>query len=87
MDESVIRGLVMGGMLAAAGFVANMIWKMVRSVKASEEGSRRFGLVVRWGFVLGYFALAFSAPEITGVMLSLAAIVGVIYWVRSGMKK
>ena len=87
MDESVIRGLVMGGMLGIAGLIATLIWKMVRAVKSSSEGSRRVKLVALWGFALGYIMLAVSIPEATGLMLGLAALVGVAYWVRAGMKK
>ena len=87
MDESVIRGLVMGGMLGIAGLVATLIWRMIRAVESSDEGSRRVKLVALWGFALGYVAMAVSIPEATGLMLGLAALIGVVYWVRAGMKK
>lgn len=87
MEETVIRAVVTGVMLAIAGLIANLIWKAIRSVKASDEGSRRFRVVWMSAFALAYIGLMVSAPEIAGLMIALAVIAGAVYWVRSGMKK
>lgn len=86
MEESVIRALVTGVMLGIAGLIATLIWKAIRSVKSSPEASRRVKLLAMWGFGLGYVALAVSAIELLVPMVSLAVIVGAVYWVRKGMK-
>ena len=87
MDESIVRGLVTGAMLGIAGLIATLIWKMIRSIKASSEASRRVKLLLLWSLALGYVGFGVSEPAFLPALIFFAAVVGAIYWVRSGMKK
>jgi hypothetical protein len=83
MDESLIRGLVVGAFLGLVGFVANLVWKLIRS---PSEGARRLKVVIvgATGLFVGGIVLAemgfFGA---LGVAIAVAAVV----WVFKGFKK
>jgi chromate transport protein ChrA len=87
MNEAVISGLVMGATLGIAGLVATVIWKVIRSIRASSEASRRVKLLVLWTFALMYVGFGISEPAFIPLLAFFAALVGAVYWVRSGMKK
>jgi hypothetical protein len=87
MEDTLIRGLVAGLMLGIVGFIANLIWKAIRSVNTNAEGSRRLKLVCWWAFGIGYTVLAFSDVALMATMIPLAVIAGTIYWIRTGMRK
>ena len=82
MDESVIRGLVMGGMLAAVGFAATLVWKLVRS---PSEAARRGRLVLMGTLAVGFVAVAAAEPardRPVYIIIGLAIIAGI--WVFKG---
>ncbi len=83
MDEALIRGLLVGAALGLLGFIADMVWKLIRS---RSEGARRFRLVSGIGLallVLSAMVAAFGTVGTLGTCIVIAAIV----WVIKGFKK
>lgn len=83
MDETLIRGLIVGGALGAVALAASLVWK---AIKSPSEGARRFRIVA--GIGLGALVL-FVAAE-SGALIEIlvfAAVVGAIIWVIKGTKK
>lgn len=83
MDEALIRGLLVGAALGLLGFIADMVWKLIRS---RSEGARRFRLVSGIGLailVLSAMVAEFGILGTLGTCIVIAAIV----WVIKGFKK
>jgi len=83
MDESLIRGLVVGAFLGLVGFVANLVWKLIRS---PSEGARRFRVVGVIALVLLVGSVMVAAMGPLGAIGS-AIVMGAIVWVIKGFKK
>lgn len=83
MDEAVIRGLVMGGMLALAGFAANLAWKLIRS---SSEGARRLKIVIVSAVVLFVGGIMLAEMGFLGTM-GVAIAIAAVVWVFKGFKR
>ena len=83
MDETLIRGLIVGAVLGMIGFIADMVWKLIRS---PSEGARRFKIVSGIALLLlvGSIMVAGMGPlGALGTTIAIAAIV----WVIKGFKK
>lgn len=84
MEETIIRAIILGTMLGIVGLTVNLIWRFVR---AHPEAARRVKVLAFWGFIAGYAGMVVSSPSGDRVFfIGLAMIVGVVYWVRKGMK-
>lgn len=82
MDETLIRALVIGGMFAALGFVANLAWKLMRSDSEVAKRTRQvigagFALLIVVGFVTG------NASE-RMFLIGLVFIIGAGIWIARG---
>lgn len=82
MDESIIRGLIVGVMFMLIGLVATGIWKLIRS---PSEGARRVRWVAGAGLALFTLAAINSIGGVSAVIISLV-VLGVIVWVYRGFK-
>lgn len=83
MDETVIRGLLVGAVFGLLGFISNMVWKLIRS---QSEGARRFKVVggVALVLLIGSVMIAVMGPVgAIGTCVVIAAIV----WVAKGFRK
>lgn len=80
MDETIIRGLIMGGVLGLVGWVATLVWRVIRS---PSEGARRFRLVA--GISLAAFTIYIAATEgsLIGLVI-VVAIIGAGVWIAKG---
>ena len=82
MDESLVRGIIIGGTFAILGLMAHYAWKLMRS---PSEGARRLRLTLATGatlFVLYGMFMNFGG----GATVITVVIVGVILWVRRGFR-
>lgn len=83
MDESLIRGLVIGAVFLVIGGAAHLVWKLLRS---QSEGARR----VRW-VLLGLVTLFVGAIVLQsfgfGTLVATVLAGGVVYWIYAGFKK
>jgi chromate transport protein ChrA len=82
MDESVIRGLVIGVVFAVIAFLASLVWKLIRS---QSEVARRFKIVAVVCIGLFVLAMMYSAmgPGPTALWV-LAG--GAVIWIFRGRK-
>ena len=87
MNESVVdaavRGLIGGAILGLIGFVANMVWKLIRS---QSEGARRFKLVSGVAIVLMVVSAMVAGMGPLGA-LGTCIVIAAIVWVFKGFKK
>lgn len=83
MDEAVIRSLIVGAVLGLMGFVANMVWKLIRS---RSEGARRFKIVGGIALVLIVGSVMVAAMGPVGA-IGTGIVIAAIFWVFKGFKK
>lgn len=83
MDDAVIRGLLVGAVLGLLGFVADMVWKLIRS---RSEGARRFKLVSSVAIVLMVGSAMVAGMGLLGA-LGTCVVIAAIVWVFKGFKK
>lgn len=83
MDETIIRGLIVGAVFGLIGFVANMVWKLIRS---PSEGARRFKIVSGIALVLLVGSIMVAAMGPVGA-LGTTVVIAAIVWVFKGFKK
>lgn len=85
MEETLIRGLVMGGVFAVIGATATFLWQVLRS---PSEGARRFRQVLlgALALLLGYAIIAGPSAD-RPFFIVLAFVLGAGVWVYRGMKK
>jgi len=84
MDESIVRGLVMGGVLGAIGLTATMIWKLIRS---PSEAARRFKIVLMVAAAILYVAAIISSPGDAAFLIGAGVVAVAGFWVFRGTKK
>jgi len=82
MEETIIRGLVIGLTFAAIGFTLNMAWKLMRSDSETARRTRQvigagIALLIVIGFVTGN-----SDDRV--LMTGLAFIIGAGVWIAKG---
>lgn len=82
MDETVVRGLVIGFVFAVIGLIANMAWKLIRS---KSEGARRVKLVSAVALVLLVGTVMFEAMGAVGAIISFVVIAACI-WIAKGFR-
>ncbi len=82
MDEALIRGLLVGAALGLLGFIADMVWKLVRS---RSEGARRFKLVSGIALVLMVVSAMVAGMGPLGA-LGTCIVIAAIVWVFKGFK-
>ena len=82
MDETVVRGLIIGVAFALIGLVANMVWKLIRS---KSEGARRVKLVAAIALVLLVGSVMLEAMGAVGAIISLVVIASLI-WIAKGFR-
>jgi chromate transport protein ChrA len=82
MDESVIRGIVVGVVFAAIAFLASLVWKLFRS---KSEVARRIKIVagVLLGLVLLIMMYSAIGPGPTALWLVAG---GAVVWIFRGRK-
>jgi len=80
MDESLIRGLFQGLMLAIIGISAALFWKLIRS---KSEVARRFKLVALAGLGLCVLALVLDSAGLVPTLIT-AAVIAALVWVYRG---
>ncbi len=83
MDETLIRGLIVGAVLGMIGFIADMVWKLIRS---PSEGARRFKIVSGIALILLIGSLMVEGMGFIGAIVTTAAIAAIV-WVIKGFKK
>ena len=82
MDETVVRGLVIGFVFAVIGLIANMAWKLIRS---KSEGARRVKLVSAVALVLLVGTAMFQGMGAVGAIISFVVIAACI-WIAKGFR-
>lgn len=82
MEDTIIKGLIVGAMLGIVGWLASLAWRVARS---QSEGARRVKLVL-WGCVaLTVVSFLVSMFGVGGAALALGAgAVGT--WVAFGFR-
>lgn len=83
MDETVIRGIIIGVAFGLVGLIATLVWKLIKS---PGEGARRLRIIAGVGlaaFVIYGAALTHTLP---GLVVLIAIIAG-ITWVMKGFTK
>jgi hypothetical protein len=83
MDESTVRGIILGVVFMAIGLAAHLFWRVLRS---PSEGARRVRWVVGGGLVLFVGAIIVQSFGIGSALMLLAAL-AVITWVVRGFRK
>ncbi len=83
MDDAVIRGLLVGAVLGLLGFVADMVWKLIRS---RSEGARRFKLVSGIALALMVVSAMVAGMGPLGA-LGTCIVIAAMVWVFKGFKK
>lgn len=83
MDEALIQGLIVGAVLGLVGFIADMVWKLIRS---PSEGARRFKIVGGIALVLLVGSMMVAALGPMGA-LGTTIVIAAIVWVFKGFKK
>lgn len=83
MDETLIQGLIVGAVLGLVGFIADMVWKLIRS---PSEGARRFKIVGGIALVLLVGSMMVAALGPIGA-LGTTIVIAAIVWVFKGFKK
>lgn len=83
MDDTVIRGLLVGAVLGLLGFIADMVWKLIRS---RSEGARRFKIVGSIALVLLIGSVMIAAMGPAGAV-GTCVVIAAIVWVFKGFKK
>lgn len=83
MDEALIRGLLVGAAFVLLGFIADMVWKLIRS---RSEGARRFKLVSSVAIVLMVGSAMVAGMGPLGA-LGTCIVIAAIFWVFKGFKK
>jgi hypothetical protein len=83
MDESLIRGLVVGGMFAAIAFAASLIWKLFRS---QREGARRTKIVLGVVALILIGTMSVSAMGAINTLIA-TAIIAALVWIMKGFKR
>lgn len=83
MEESTVRGLIVGGALTLIWLVASLVWG---AVKTQSEGGRRFRLVA--GVSVAALVL-YTSVSLFGLAATAgtAAVLGVVAWVALGFRK
>lgn len=84
MDESLIRGLILGAVFAAAALTVVLIKKLF----SSSEVARRLRLVIAWAFgtavVLGFMLGTPRDRETFAVIAAIGAAIAALRWVLKG---
>lgn len=83
MDETVVRGLIVGLVFAVIGVIADQVWKLIRS---PSEGARRFKIVSGIALVLLVGGIMIEGMGPVGALGTTIAIAAVV-WVIKGFKK
>ena len=83
MDEALIRGLLVGAAFGLLGFIADMVWKLIRS---RSEGARRFKLVSSVAIVLMVGSAMVAGMGPLGA-LGACIVIAAIFWGFKGFKK
>lgn len=83
MDETLIRGIIVGAVFGLIGFIANLVWKLIRS---PSEGARRFKIVsgIALFLLVGSVMVAGMGP--VGA-IGTAIVIAAVVWVFKGFKK
>jgi len=85
MDESLIRGLVMGAVLGAAGLTATLVWKLLRSPSEAARRTRTVLLVLAG---LGLTMAILTGPRgDRPFFIGLAFVLAAGAWIYKGTKK
>lgn len=83
MDESIIRGLVIGGMFAAIAFAATLTWKLFRS---QREGARRTRIVLGVVALILIGTMSVFAMGAANTLIA-TAIIAALVWIMKGFKR
>lgn len=83
MDDALIRGLLVGAAFGLLGFIADMVWKLIRS---RSEGARRFRLVSSVAVVVLVGSAMVAGMGPLGA-LGTCIVISAIVWVFKGFKK
>lgn len=84
MDETIVRGLIIGAVFMAIGITAKLAWKLIRS---TSEGARRLKWVIAGAGALALIAMFLSANSgDKAFMAGIVAIVAAAIWVVKGFK-
>ena len=85
MDESLIRGLVMGAVLGTLGLAVTLLWKLMRS---PSEAARRTRTVLLVLAALGLAMAIFAGPRgDQPFFIGLAVVLAAGTWIYKVTKK
>lgn len=84
MDESIVRGLVMGATLGAVGLGATLLWTLIQS---KSEGARRLRVVLMLAAAATYVAAIISVPQDAPILIGVGLVLAAGVWVFKGTKK